>query len=52
MCLKMLITVPFERSEPFYLLRLNGRVGAIPTYRVYRLYDNIKEIRLDVCSTY
>ena len=24
MCLKRLITVPFERSEPFYLLRLMG----------------------------
>ena len=40
MCLKRPITAPFERSEPFHLLRLNGRVGAIPTYRVYRLYDS------------
>ena len=24
MCLKRLITVPFERSEPFHLLRLMG----------------------------
>ena len=28
-----------RQSEPLLLLRLNGRVGAIPTYRVYRLYD-------------
>ena len=25
------------------MLRLNGRVGAIPTYRVYRLYDRLIE---------
>ena len=24
MCLKRLITVPFERSEPFHLLRMMG----------------------------
>ena len=32
-------TSAFGSSEPLLLLRLNGRVGAIPTYRVYRLYD-------------
>ena len=39
MCLKGLIAAAFDSSEPLLLLRLNGRVGAIPTYRVYRLYD-------------
>ena len=43
MCLKRLITVPLERSVPFHLT--NGRVGAIPTYRVYRLYDKRKSMR-------
>ena len=38
-CLKRLKTSAFGSSEPLLLLRLNGRVGAIPTYRVYRLYD-------------
>ena len=35
MCLKLkgLIAVAFESSEPLHLLRLNGRVGAIPTHR-------------------
>ena len=31
MCLKGLITATFESSELLYLLRLNGRVGTIPT---------------------
>ena len=31
MCLKGLIAVAFESSEPLHLIRLNGRVGAIPT---------------------
>ena len=31
MCLKGLIAATFESSEPLHLLRLNGRVGAIPT---------------------
>ena len=31
MFLKGLIAAVFESSEPLYLLRLNGRVGAIPT---------------------
>ena len=39
MCLKGLIAAAFESSEPLLLLRLNRRVGAIPTYRVYRLSD-------------
>ena len=39
MCLKGLIAAVFDSSEPLLLLRLNGGVGAIPTYRVYRLYD-------------
>ena len=30
-CLK---TSAFGKSEPLHLLTLNGRVGAIPTYRV------------------
>ena len=38
-CLKRLKTSAFGSSELLLLLRLNGRVGAIPTYRVYRLYD-------------
>ena len=33
-CLKRLKTSAFGSSEPLLLLRLNGRVGAIPTYRV------------------
>ena len=41
MCLKGLIAAAFDSSEPLLLLRLNGRVGAIPTYRVYRLYDMV-----------
>ena len=40
MCLTRLIAAAFESSEPLHLLGLNGRVGAIPTYRVYRLYDS------------
>ena len=31
MFLKGLIAAAFESSEPLHLLRLNGRVGAIPT---------------------
>ena len=31
MFLKGFIAAAFESSEPLYLLRLNGRVGAIPT---------------------
>ena len=31
MCLKGLIAVAFESSKLLHLLRLNGRVGAIPT---------------------
>ena len=34
MWLKGLIDAAFESFEPFHLLRLNGRVGAIPTQRV------------------
>ena len=41
MCLKRLIAAAFESSEPLHLLGLNGRVGAIPTYRVYRLTDDV-----------
>ena len=40
MCVKGHIAAAFDSSEPLHLLGLNGRVGAIPTYRVYRLYDN------------
>ena len=41
MCLKrLIITVLFDRSEPFHLLRMMGfvkdDVSAIPTYRVYQ----------------
>ena len=32
-------TSAFGSSEPLLLYGANGRVGAIPTYRVYRLYD-------------
>ena len=39
MCVKGHIAAAFDSSEPLHLLGLNGRVGAIPTYRVYRLYD-------------
>ena len=39
-------TFAFGNSEPLLLLRLNGRVGAIPTYRVYRLYDTYRVYRL------
>ena len=46
MCLKGLIAAAFDSSEPLLLLRLNGRVGAIPTYRVYRLYDRACSLRL------
>ena len=38
-CLKRLKTSAFGSSEPLLLLRLNGHVSTIPTYRVYRLYD-------------
>ena len=31
----------FESSQPLLLYGANGRVCAIPTYRVYRLYDNL-----------
>ena len=34
MFLKGLIAAAFESSEPLHLLRLNGRVGALPTYRL------------------
>ena len=35
MCLKRLITVPFESFEPFHLnVKDDGLVGAIPTHRV------------------
>ena len=44
MCLKGLIAAAFDSSDPLLLLRLNGRVGAIPTYRVYRLYDTAIEL--------
>ena len=37
MFLKGLIPAALESSEPLHFLRLNGRVGAIPTYRVYQL---------------
>ena len=39
MCQKGLIAVAFESYESLHLLRLNGCVGAIPTYRVYQLSD-------------
>ena len=39
MFLKGLIAAALESSEPLHFLRLNGRVGAIPTERVYRLSD-------------
>ena len=35
-----------SKTEPLHLLGLNGRVGAIPTYRVYRLYDTLITIFL------
>ena len=38
-CLKRPITSAFESSQPLLLYGANGRVCAIPTYRVYRLYD-------------
>ena len=39
-CLKRLKTSAFGSSEPLlFSVKANGRVGAIPTYRVYRLYD-------------
>ena len=44
MCLKRLKTSAFGSPKPLLFLRLNGRVGAIPTYRVYRLYDIHLEI--------
>ena len=40
-CLKRLKISAFRSSEPLLLLRLNGCIGAILTYRVYRLYDNV-----------
>ena len=40
MFLKGLIAAAFESSEQLQLLRPDGRVGAIPTQRVYRLSDN------------
>ena len=39
------ITSAFENSQPLLLYGANGRVCAIPTYRVYRLYDNTLEVR-------
>ena len=48
MCLKRAITASFERSEPFHFVKANGRVGAIPTYRVYRLYDSYVYMQLCV----
>ena len=44
-CLKGLKISMFGSYERFLLLRLNGHVGTIPTYHVYRvygLYDNNK----------
>ena len=35
MCLKELIAAAFKSSESLRLLKLNGHVGAIPTWRVY-----------------
>ena len=32
MCLKRLITVPFESSEPFHLLRMMGLLVSAHTY--------------------
>ena len=54
MCLTRLIAAAFESSEPLHLLGLNGRVGAIPTYRVYRLYDNFIDtyVIISVTSTW
>ena len=53
MCLKRLITVPFERSELFHLLRLNGRVSVIPTtnFMIYTssLFNIINHVQL-VCA--
>ena len=40
------ITSAFESSQPLLLYGANGRVCAIPTYRVYRLYD----IYVHVCN--
>ena len=37
--MKRPITSAFESSQPLLLYGANGRVCAIPTYRVYRLYD-------------
>ena len=31
MCLKGLVTAAFGSSEPFFLLKVNGHVSAIPT---------------------
>ena len=37
MCLKRLITVPFESSEPLYLLRLMGVL--VPSLHIESTYD-------------
>ena len=41
MCPKRLRTAAFGSFELFCLNRANGRVGAIPKYRVYQLSDTI-----------
>ena len=41
MCLKRLKTSAFGSSKPLLFLRLNKHVGAIPTYRVYQLYEKL-----------
>ena len=43
-CPKRLVTAVFTGSGLLYLLRLNGRVGTIPTWRVYQLSDNAPKV--------
>ena len=54
-CLKLLKMSAFRSSEPLFLLRINGRVRTIPTYRVHRLYDmmtNVGEILCSCCAAW
>ena len=45
MCLKGLVT--FGSYEPFYFGKWACPVGAIPTYRVYRLSDKVADLEFD-----
>ena len=38
----------FGISKPLLFLRLNERVGAIPTYKVYQLYDKVCDGTFDL----